>query len=126
MRTVGTVGPINEKTYPAESILTGGYAVGRGVKDGNCTAVTAAGQRCVGIVSTDVAQAGYAAPVVRMGDTLAVAGGPIAYLDYLKTDAVGRLVTIAGTAGEEIVARAESSATALGDSLVVFVMPSVW
>lgn len=124
MRTVGPVGITNPKTYGAESGLTRGYAAQKGVKDGNVTAVTGAGQRAFGIVAETVSS-GEAATVVRFGDALAIAGGTVAYGDYVKVDATGKLVTIAGTAGEEIVGRAESAAAASGNEFIVFVLPSV-
>ena len=124
-RTVAPCGPTNQKTYPAETLMTRGYAVAKGLADGNATAVTTAGQRAVGIVAESVTVVGGGASVVRHGDTPAIAGGAVAYGDYVKADAVGRLVTIAGTAGEEVVGRAESTATGLGDEFLVFVMPHV-
>ena len=125
MRTVGPVSIINEKTYGAESLITLGYAVQHGVADGNATAITAAGQRALGIASLDITSLALTAalPVVRFGDARAIAGAAVPYGAYVIADAVGRLVPAAGVAGEEIVGRAESTASGLGDEFLVFVHP---
>jgi hypothetical protein len=71
--------------------------------------------------------AGYAIPVTRIGDGVAIAGAAIPFGTYVKVDAVGRPVPVVGTVGggEQIVGRAESTASALGDEVVIFVLPSV-
>ena len=124
MRTIGCVGITNSKTYMSESLLTFGYGAAKGVLDGNCTAITAAGQRGLGIVAADVASVGASSNITRLGDALAIAGGPISTGDYVKFDAVGRVVT-STAAGDEIIGRAESTAVNVGDQLIVFVMPSI-
>jgi hypothetical protein len=124
-RTIGPVGPYIQKTYGSESLMTRGYAVTSGVADGNATAITAAGQRAVGILKEDVLVIGAPASVTRVGDEVGIAGAAIPYGSYVKADALGRLVPIAGTAGEEVIGRAESTAAALGDEVLVFVLPSV-
>ena len=124
MRTIGCVGIINPKTYMSESLLTFGYGAAKGALDGNCTAITAAGQRGIGIVAADVTAVGASSNITRFGDALAIAGGPISNGDYVKFDAVGRVVT-STAASDEIIGRAESTAVNVGDQLIVFVMPSI-
>jgi hypothetical protein len=127
VRTVGPVGPINEKTYLSQSLLSKGLAAKAGTVDGSSTAVTGAGQRALGIVSNDVTVIGNPAPIVRHGDTVGIAGAAIANDNYLKVNATGQLVPVAGGAGsgEEVVGRAQSTANALGDEICVFVNPFV-
>ena len=119
MRNVGPQGMINEKTYQGESAIPLGYVATVGIADGNVTAVTAAGQTPVGIVSDGVTSAGYACAVTRNGDARAIAGAAIAYGQDVMSDAAGRLIP--WTAGNKIVGRAENTATGLGDEFVCYV-----
>ena len=121
MRTVGPVGAINEKTYTSESLITLGYVVMAGVADGNCTAMTALGQPMLGIASDAAPSAGYATPIVRMGDARAIAGAAIPYGALVKGNAAGQLIPCA--AGDASVGRAESTASGVGDEFLVFVFP---
>lgn len=124
-RSIGPVAPNSPKTYGSESLMTRGYAVASGLLDGNATAIITAGQRALGILEEDVLAVGRGAKVNRFGDSVGIAGAPVPYGSYVKADAAGRLVPIAGTAGEEVVGRAESTASGLGDEVLVFVLPSV-
>lgn len=125
-RTIAPViGP--DKTYIPATAVQRGYGVTiAGVSLGSCAAINAAGQRGVGICSADTA-AGTPVVVGRFGDQVAFAGAAFQPGVYLKFDAAGRVVAVAGGAGsgEEVIGRAESSSTALGDEVVVFVSPFV-
>ncbi len=122
-RTVGPV-PGPDKTYTAGGACTRGYAAIKGATDDAALQATVAGSRCIGVFAQDAVQ-GKPVRVSRRDDQVAIAGAAIALGDYVKVDATGRFITITGTPGEEIIGRAESTATAAGDEFVLFILPSV-
>lgn len=126
-RTVGPQGHTNTKTYTAEGAgLTRGLCMKAGANVGGVNLQTAAGGQVIGILAESTIAIGDPAAVVRDGDTPAIAGAAIAYGAYVKSDAAGRVIPITGTAGEQVVGRAESATAALGDELIVFVKPFVY
>ena len=126
-RTVGPQGLSTAKTYTAEgAALVRGFCMKSGANVGGINVQTAVGAQCVGVLAENTINIGDPASVVRFGDTVGIAGAAIPYESYVKSDASGRLIPITGTPGEQVVGRAESAAAALGDEIVVFVLPFVF
>jgi hypothetical protein len=124
-----TRGWCKKDSYQAQNANQGrGLALVQGGSGDNYLATAAAaGVQCIGIQDEAAVSAGDPITCIELGDAVAIAGAAITAGQYLKATAAGQLIPITGTAGdgENIVARAKSSATAAGDELVVFVLPSV-
>ena len=115
------------KTYVTDGAVGQGLAVVfSNVTAGNILQASAANAQAIGVADF-TAVSGAPVRVTRQGDTQAVAGAAIAAGQYVKTNANAQLIPVTGTAGdgENIVGRAESSATAAGDLFVLYVNPSV-
>ncbi len=126
LRKVGPQGHSSVKTYPAESAIIRGHGVKPGTAEGNCTAVTVAGEAGIGIASESYAQGDNGA-IVRLGDAVAIAGAAGTQGQLVKFDATGRVIPVAKGAGtsENVIGRLESSPTSADDECIVFVQPFI-
>ena len=124
LRKVGPVGPVNIKTYLAESAVTRGYGVKAGTNESGATAVATAGAQGIGIAAETTAS-GDALAVIRHGDAFAIAGAAANPGTYAKFNATGQAIAVTRTAGgaEEVIGRFESKPAAAGDECIIFVDP---
>jgi hypothetical protein len=116
--SVGTIGNKKTRPYTGPAGTAFGIAVKQGATDGAVILVTGSGQRCIGIVEeADVSNKGLLS-VVWEGEQVAIAGAAIVADQDLIADATGRLIPSV-TAGDQVLARAVTSAAAAGDEVVV-------
>lgn len=114
----GAIGNNRIRPYAGPAGTAYGLAVKQGASDGAVILPTGAGQKCLGIVfESDLTNSGILA-IARSGETVAIAGAAIAADDYLIANAAGQLVT-STTAADFVLARAITSAAALGDEVLV-------
>jgi hypothetical protein len=102
--SVGTIGNKKTRPYTGPAGTAFGIAVKQGATDGAVILVTGSGQRCIGIVEE--------------AEQVAIAGAAIVADQDLIVDATGRLIPSV-TAGDQVLARAVTSAAAAGDEVVV-------
>lgn len=116
--SVGTIGNAKIRPYTGPAGLSYGLAVKQGATDGAVISPTGSGQRCLGInAETDIANSGLLG-IVWDGEVIAIAGAAIAADVDLIANAAGQLIPSV-TAGDFVLARAVTSAAALGDEVVV-------
>jgi hypothetical protein len=124
-----TLGWSKKDSFQAQGANQGrGLALVQGGTGDNYLAVSStANVACRGIQEEATVAAGDPLACVEFGDAIAIAGAAIAASQYVKTNNVGQLIPVTGTAGggENIVGYAKSSASAAGDEFVLFVLPSV-
>jgi hypothetical protein len=115
---VGPIGTPRTRAYNGPAGTSYGLAVKQGGADNAVILPTGSGQRCIGIVQeTDVAQSGLL-NIVWEGETIAIAGAAIAADQDLIANAAGQLIPSV-TDLDPVLARAVTSAAALGDEVVV-------
>lgn len=114
----GAIGNTRIRPYTGPAGTTYGLAVKQGATDSAVILPTAANQQCLGIVSeSDITDSGILG-IVRDGETIAIAGAAIAADADLIVDATGKLITSTAT-GDNVIARAITSAIASGDEVLV-------
>ena len=115
---VGVIGSRRTRPYTGPAGTSYGLAVKQGGADNAVILPTASGQRCIGIVEeTDVANSGLLS-VIWEGECIAIAGAAIPADSDLIANAAGQLIPSV-TAADQVIARAVTSAAALGDEVVV-------
>jgi len=116
--TVGLIGDQRTRPYTGPAGTTYGLAVKQGGADGAVILPTGSGQRCLGIVAeSDLANTGELL-IIWQGEAIAIAGAAIAADVDLIVDAAGRVIPSV-TDLDQVIARAVTSAAALGDEVVV-------
>jgi hypothetical protein len=115
---VGAIGNTRTRPYTGPAGLGYGLAVKQGATDGAVILPTGSGQRCIGIISeSDLLNKGEY-NVVWEGETIAIAGAAIAADQDLIANAAGQLIPSV-TDLDPVLARAVTSAAALGDEVLV-------
>jgi hypothetical protein len=116
--TVGLIGDQRTRPYTGPAGTGYGLAVKQGGSDGAVILPTGSGQRCIGLVAeSDVANTGELL-IVWQGEAIGIAGAAIAADVDLIANAAGQLIPSV-TAADQVLARAVTSAAALGDEVVV-------
>jgi len=116
--TVGLIGDQRTRPYTGPAGTTYGLAVKQGGSDGAVILPTGSGQRCIGLVAeSDLALTGELL-IVWEGEAIGIAGAAIAADQDLIANAAGQLIPSV-TDLDPVLARAVTSAAALGDELVV-------
>jgi hypothetical protein len=120
----GPQGPKSIRSYDGPAGFGFGLAVKQGAADTACLAVTASGQKCIGINEfTDVVNTGKLG-IVRGGETAAIAGAAVAADTECIVDANG--MVIASTAqGDFVLGRTITSAAAANDEVIFVVDPYI-
>jgi len=90
---------------------------------GECVAISASGQRAVG-VSLDTAAGGVAATVQYAGVVTVTSGAPVTAGDTVQANAVGRAITASGTKGHYALGVALSTAGGAAVDLTVLLLPA--
>jgi hypothetical protein len=119
-----------DKTYEVET--SGGVPAHRvvvaGSADGTCDLPAAAGaDKLLGVTTHAQATQGAGVGVRKLGVALVEAAGAIDYGDRLEiADTQGRVQTISGVGLKHVVGQAESTATAAGDLIQVFLVTETY
>jgi hypothetical protein len=116
--TVGLIGDQRTRPYTGPAGTTYGLAVKQGGSDGAVILPTGSGQRCIGLVAeSDLANTGELL-IIWQGEAIAIAGAAITADQDLIANAAGQLIPSV-TDLDPVLARAVTSAAALGDEIVV-------
>ncbi len=123
VETTGVQGNPSKRTYLAGAAAMGrGLALVQGADDNHLVVASAADAAAFAILEESNVSAGDTISAVYQGEAVAQIGAAVNAGQFLSTDASGRMVPAVGSA-QNIVGRAVSSGTTLGDYIVMFVNP---